>query len=155
MQELFEYEMDDINIPGMIHGFIYDEFHPDLVYDNTRTAVEDCVKVILCKEPIEWMNQFSKESLRLNEHRVSSVEELKYIINQFKAAYDNLALYEISGVDCVIDNSECGVTGKYSLVAILSNESIPLSGNWKVLLRQDSEFSYWDITEIDLEGIKF
>src|SRR5690349_7475369 len=29
IEELFNHEIDDINIPGMMTCFIYDEFHPD------------------------------------------------------------------------------------------------------------------------------
>lgn len=29
-EELFELEIDDIDIPGMMNGFIYDEFYPDV-----------------------------------------------------------------------------------------------------------------------------
>jgi hypothetical protein len=37
--------MDDIFIPGGMTRFTYDEFHPDPIYDNTRTALEDCIKM--------------------------------------------------------------------------------------------------------------
>ena len=64
-EELFEHEMSDVNVPGMMHGFIYDEFYPDRLYDNTRCAVDDCIAYFLKKAPVEYMPCFRKQNLRL------------------------------------------------------------------------------------------
>src|SRR6185437_8242613 len=48
-EELFDYDMNDIFIPGGMTCFTYDEFYPDHIYDNTRTALEDCIQCILKK----------------------------------------------------------------------------------------------------------
>src|SRR5690606_3904653 len=39
-EELFEEEIDDMDMPDMICHFIYDEFYPDPIYDNTRIATD-------------------------------------------------------------------------------------------------------------------
>ncbi len=94
-EELFNHETDDINLPGWSTNFIYDEFYPDPVYENTRAAVEDCVKQILCKEPIEWTHVFWRENLRLNDRYALNVDQLKEVINRFKDAYDDLEIIEL------------------------------------------------------------
>ncbi len=38
--ELFQEEMDDIFMPGMVHHFIYEEYHPNHTLDITRRAME-------------------------------------------------------------------------------------------------------------------
>jgi hypothetical protein len=48
-EELFDYEMNDIFIPGGMTFFTYDEFYPDNIYDNTKIALEDCIQCILKK----------------------------------------------------------------------------------------------------------
>ncbi len=54
-EELFDYEMDDIFIPGGMTCFTYDEFYPDHIYDNTRYATDDCIKQIFEKDPVTFM----------------------------------------------------------------------------------------------------
>jgi hypothetical protein len=154
-EELFEHETDDMDLPGWTTHFIYDEFHPDPVYDNTRTATHDCINYILEKEPLEWMHNFRNEGLRLNEHYPLSIEELKTIVNRFKTAYDNLEINEIAPNNCVVNDKLSSVTGTYSMTATAGTGSFVLSGNWKVVLELNEEFGYWYITEITIEGIRF
>jgi hypothetical protein len=154
-EELFEQEMDDMSIPGMTHGFIYDEFHPDPVYDNTKAATEDCINYILEKRPIEWTPHFNKENLRLNQHHPLTIDQFKNIVNQFKFAYDELEINEITGPYCVVNMKDSLVSGTYKITATVAKETVTLSGQWKVLFERDEELSYWYITEVNIEGIAF
>jgi hypothetical protein len=155
LEELFAYEMDDMNIPGMMHGFIYDEFHPDPVYDNTRAATEDCISYILQQEPLQWTHHFSDDGLRLNGHYPLSIDELKNIVNRFKEAYDSLEINEIEAGKCIIDDNLSTVTGKYAVTATIDSDIHLLSGNWKVIFLFDDELGYWYITTIEIKGINF
>lgn len=58
-EELFECEMDDISIEGMVHHFLYEEFHPNHDYD-LRLAAEQFVRNLLEKK---WDPQFNAYSL--------------------------------------------------------------------------------------------
>ena len=155
LEELFAYEMDDMNIPGMMHGFIYDEFHPDPVYDNTRAATDDCINYILQQEPLEWTHHFSDDGLRLNGHYPLSIDELKNIVNRFKEAYNSLEINEIAAGNCIIDDKLSTVTGKYAVTATIDTDKHLLSGNWKVIFLLDEESGYWYITTIEINGINF
>ncbi|MBC7948383.1 MAG: hypothetical protein H7Y42_10920 [Chitinophagaceae bacterium] len=154
-EELFEYEMTDMSIPGMIQGFIYDEFHPDPVYDNTRIAADDCMRIILEKEPLEWMHHYREHNLRLNEHVFSTAQDLKNVINQFKIIYDDLVITDLEVKECKVEEKICSVTGRYSVVGVMSRLENTFEGEWKVILDQGSDPSYWYIREIDIEGIRF
>lgn len=155
LEELFDYEMDDMNIPGMMNGFIYDEFHPDPVYDNTRAAVNDCIAGILRHDPLEWTYQFSEEKLRLNEHSPISVNELKTRVNTFKKAYDNLEIDAIEVDKCIVDADVSIVTGRYNLKVTIDASTELLSGNWTVIFQLWEESNDWSITEIEINGINF
>ena len=154
-QELFQHEMNHMNITGIQTGFIYDEFHPDPVYDNTRAATEDCINYILEKRPIEWTHHFNKENLRLNQHYPLAIDQFKNIVNQFKLAYDDLEVNEIAGPHCVVNEKDCLVTGTYLVTATVAKETVILSGGWKVIFELDEELGYWYITEVVIEGIAF
>ncbi len=154
-EELFEYKMDDMNIPGMMTGFIYDEFHPDPVYDNTRTAIEDCIHYILEKQPMEWLYNFFDEGLRLNEHVSLTAEEFRTRVNRFKDAYSTLTVNSVDLVECVVNESESKVSGRYSVLAEQEAETKLFSGSWRVFFEVNPEHGNWDIIAVDIEGISF
>ena len=153
-EELFEHEMDDMDLPGWMTNFIYDEFHPDPVYDNTRAA-EESIRFILKKEPLEFMYHFRSKNLQLNEHASLTEEECKKIVNRFKLAYDDLEINEISVLECIVNETESLVTGTYNVSAASGSEAYQLSGNWKVVFEKDEEAGYWYINAVDIGDIKF
>lgn len=57
-EELFEQDVNDMHVPGMMTCFTYDEFYPDPYFDNTQAATEDCIKCILQKMPMGWAPHF-------------------------------------------------------------------------------------------------
>ena len=154
-EELFQHEMSDMSFPGMMHGFIYDEFHPDPVYDNARTAKEDCINYILEKELMQWTHNFKGENLRLNLHYPLTIEQFKNLVNQFKEAYDNLEIIEIAETICMVNDKESWVTGTFQVNATLAGTLVPLSGKWKVFFELDEELGYWYINQVNVEGITF
>ena len=96
IEELFEHEMDDIDLPGTVSCFTYDEFHPDHEYENKRTSVEDVIQHIFENEPYQWMHHFRRENLRLNEHFPLKEDEFKTLVNRFKEAYVAMKLESIN-----------------------------------------------------------
>lgn len=154
-EELFKHEMDDMNLPGMMTGFIYDEFYPDHEYENKRTAVDDCIQPILEKEPFEWMHHFRHENLRLNENYPLLQEEFKNLVNLFKASFEDIILEEIDDPVCTISEKLCDVKGDYSLKAALPTEKIILKGKWSVEFELDEDLGYWYIINVQIEGINF
>lgn len=155
VEELFEYEMDDMDIPGMTHCFTYDEFHPDHEYENINAATADCVTPMLEKRPFEWMHHFKGRNLRLNDHFPLTEEEFKNMVNRFKSVYDDIELKAINNTGCVLDDKKCRVTGNYSIAGKLSFEEILLQGNWLVEFEADEDFYYWYIVNVQVEGIRF
>lgn len=153
LEELFDCEMDDVNIPGMMHCFIYDEFHPDPVYDNTSTAVESCIQHILDKRPMEWTYCFRKDNLKLNEHFPLNIHELMARVNRFKEAYEDLEMKEIEVGKCVVNIRDSHVDGTYKLTATTGAEVLQLAGNWKVFFELDEKMGYWNIIEVQIENI--
>lgn len=73
IEELFDENVNDTHLPGMMTCFTYDEFYPDPYFDNTQAANEDCIKDILQKKPIDFMPHFKNENLRLNEYKQLTV----------------------------------------------------------------------------------
>lgn len=155
MEELFDVEMEDISIPGLLHGFIYDEFHPDPYYENMKIAMQYCIQPILQKEPVEWLNHFHRDNVRLNQYEGLTGEELKNVVNHFKEPYDDIEFSDLIDRDCYIDDETCVVRGEYSVFGIVGRDKHPLRGDWKVMLKLDAESGEWYIAEVEIDGIKF
>jgi hypothetical protein len=152
-EELFKYETDDINIPGMMNSFIYDEFYPDHEYDNTRCAIDDCIKSILCKAPLEFTPWFAKDNIRLNGCINLNEEKLKEAVNIFKEKFGEIELKEISNVLCNIQQENCIITGSHETVLVFDNVPVIVKGYWLVEFIWD--YGFWYIVNVQIEGIEF
>lgn len=155
IEELFQHEITDMHIPGMMHGFIYDEFYPDYEFENTRLSVEHAIRAILRNEPLEWLFGFFNSNLRLNEHYPLTEDDLLEKINRFKSCYDEIDEAEISNVECVMESTKCRVSGVYAVTATLGNEKVVLAGNWQTYLEMQEEIGYWYIHGVEIQGIRF
>lgn len=154
-EELFDHEMNDINVPGMITNFIYDEFHPDPVYDNGRMAKEDCVKQILNKYPLDWTAFYYEENLRLNNHYPLTIEQFKQLVERYKSCYLQLEVTAIDCTSCTVQGANSEATGTYSINASTNVETITISGNWNVMMKSDDHPGYWYISGVNIGGINF
>jgi hypothetical protein len=152
IEELFKHETDDINVPGMTTCFIYDEFYPDHVYDNTRAAVDDCIRAIFCKEPFEWMHHFA-EQIRLNNHLSLSRDDFKNIINRFKDVHDEIELDTLDVESAKIEDKLCPVKGNYAAHARIDTTTIEYKGNWLVEFVSKDDWGYWYITNVQMGGL--
>ena len=152
-EELFKHETDDINIPGMMNGFIYDEFYPDYEYDNTRYAIEDCINPILRKNPLEFTPWFVRENIQLNTCTDLNEEKLKEVVNAFKQKFDAIELKEISNVICDLQKEFCTINGLHDTVLVFDNVPVTIKGNWLVEFIWDDGF--WCINNVQIEGIEF
>lgn len=154
-EELFNFEMNDMNIPGMVHGYIYDEFHPDPIYETTRIAVEECMEDIFRKKPMDWMPHYKSQDLQLNDLHPLNEEQFKTWINAFKNAYEDFIETEISDVECAVNQRISTVKGRYQTKAVIPGEIVSLSGTWTVQLELDEELGYWYVFNVQIEGVKF
>ena len=154
VEELFQHEIDKIALPGWYTTFIYDEFHPDPVYENSTAAIEEC-RQILGEEQMRWLHNFRKENLRLNDHYPLTEVGLKDVVNRFKEAYDELEIIEIKDNFCSVTENESRVKGVYEVKAVIGKESILLRGDWAVRFEWNPQVGYWYISEVLIEGISF
>ena len=154
VEELFEHETDDINIPGMISGFIYDEFYPDYEYDNTRYAIDDCISLILKKQPVEIL-PFHGKKLTLNQHKDLTEESYKAIINRFKDSFDDIVLHNAKAESCTIEETTCTVKGHYAATGLIGADKLDWNGEWSVIFHFDDNIGYWEIVTVLIQNINF
>lgn len=70
-EELFSHEIDNMNVPGMVTNFIYEEFHPNHEYD-LKQATEDFLKMFFNTKSDFYDEYHSKDAtnhIALNNFR--------------------------------------------------------------------------------------
>ena len=152
-EELFNHEMDAINMPGWTTNFIYDEFHPDYIYDNAKLITEDILPEIFSPHKIEYTIHYNKTGVRFNERIDLTDEDLKILLNDFKATFDKLKLTKTKNVTSEIVENNCTVSGWYSASGKAGETKIFWKGNFDAQLIFNEEYGYWYIIGLDIEGL--
>jgi len=150
-EELFKYEMNHISIPGMMTNFIYDEFYPDPIYDNSRLVDQNLLHDIFRKENLFYEIHYSKDGFVFNELQYDDFKIYSEKINRVKSLFDQIELEECNIVDSTVNEKESRVIGKYKAIAKSGNSETIFAGEFKVKL-VISELGYWDMKEIQISG---
>ena len=151
VEELFEYETDDMNLPGWTTNFIYDEFHPDPVYDNSRMVEQDLIKDIFRKGDFFYEINFDDAGFVFNNKLYENRAPFFELLKKFKSLFDEIKMAECNITNCEVDGSNCIVKGNYKASAKTGNEEMNFGGDFKVgLILNDMD--YWYFKNIQIDG---
>lgn len=150
IEELFEHEMDDMNLSGWVTNFIYDEFHPDPVYDNTRLVEENLLRDIFRTGDMFFEMDYDDEFEFNNEH-FPDFASYAQRIRLFKSLYEEIELTESNVDTCTVDGDRCTVSGTYHALARNGRHEDTYKGHFRVELSYRNT-DYWYITSIKMEG---
>lgn len=153
-RELFAHRMLHINMPGMITCFIYDEFHPDHPYENSRTAVNECMKDIFSTHDLQWTFQY-EQRLELNGREGLTLDEFRKTVNGFKKRFGSIEPLSIEVEDCQIQGDTCVISGRFEICFTTLQEHVLKTGIWSVRFRYWKEMDIWMISGVQVEGIEF
>ena len=154
IEELFNEEMGNISMSGMSTCFIYDEFHPDPVYDNSNIATTQ-IQEILGRGEMEWMHEYDREKLRLNSYENLSREAFKNRILGFHLLHKSTKVENINVQDCTVNENTCTVNGNVRFSSGIDNFTTSFLLDWKVDLKHLEDFNYWLIHSVDIDGLSF
>ncbi|TAD86687.1 MAG: hypothetical protein EAY75_07485 [Bacteroidetes bacterium] len=154
IEELFEHDMDDMDVPGMTSHFTYDEFYPDYKYDNTRYAIDECLALIFNKDaPDMWL--WLKNEVCLNNSNMMPRDEFIALVERFKSVHDSLTLVSAEATDCQILETNCVVKGTYAATGSAGLQQLNYEGQWTVTFYFDDNAGYYGIQQIQIEGVNF
>ncbi len=148
-EELFNEKMEDIKIEGMVHHYIYEEFHPNHEYD-IKTQCE------------EFIDELLNKNFKLNPTYISITDEINTKIGvikkeeavkkmeAFRDAFSsfNLDHFNITSLKITEDTADVYFDINYSGCLEDSNEKIVFSGIGSFKLKY--EYSYWWISKINI-----
>lgn len=154
-EELFNQEIEDINIPGMMTTFIYEEFYPNHEYDIKENS-EDVLNYILKPEkefweyiPIERYDFISEKGNIIKE------EKLKKIIFNFKDSFTSFAIdkLEFTSVSFDIKKQEGSIEFNISYTATPESGSENMKFEGKGRFHLKYEYEYWSVSGINIPGL--
>ena len=152
IEELFEKEVDDLDFPGMIISFIYDEFYPDFVYENSRKITDDLFPELFGITPLFHEYIFVKNDIMFNGTLFPDYQQFKDHIDRFKSLFTVMELEHCEVDSCVINETISTVTGNYKAWAMAGTEKMSFEGKFNVELAV-SDIGYWDIKVVEIEGL--
>ena len=155
--ELFEYEMEDIKVAGMINCFTYEEFHPDHEME-IRNRTSSFLTGWFKKAPHE-IGQWLSDQFVYPDGRTMSRDGVKQKFNQAFAAYSSFenTEYLIDNVSYELKDEPLGLLatgyseGKVKYTAVYENgESRSIEGPFKIYF--GCEYGWWNIFFFYLPG---
>lgn len=149
-EELFEHETDDISLPGWSTHFIYDEFHPDAKYENSRMVKDDLLGDIFSKRDLVNRHHYT-DGFSFNGQHFADFDKFSEKINRFKSLFEEIELENCSIDQCEVREKECQVSGAYKAIAKSGANELVYTGLLKVELVIDDS-RYWDFKTIDIVG---
>ena len=155
--ELFEHETDDIQIPGMITHFMYEEFHPNHKMDIEARSIDFITG---------WLNQkIDEDNWELADTFLLAGEMTlpkKELITKIKRVFDAYtgfynAEYTIGEINFELPENKIGMgysKGTLSYDAILeSGEKIHIEGPF--ILYMKMEYQWWNIFYFMIPGFNW
>lgn len=134
-EEFFDYEIDDMNIPGMNTHFIYEEFHPNHRYDlknNTR----EFLRMFLNKESDFYDSYHSKDAKNHLE------------INAFRSVFQKFKLTSLKILTIDFNDKKAKTTFNISFSAQYEKEKMLFSGEGSMTFKY--KYNYWKTDTVRL-----
>jgi hypothetical protein len=150
-EELLQVEMNDIRIPGMVHGFIYEEFHPNHPYDikNRCTEILEYIfsDIIKPEELIPWG---IPDHLVFNNQSCSK-QEFGARINSFRSLYSKIELHNIDYNSVVLNDNEEEALVVATVVAFgVNRNNVTVNFNEAIKFSLVYKYDWWEVCELEI-----
>jgi hypothetical protein len=159
-EELFQHEMDDIRIPGMMSCFTYEEFHPNAKLDIEQ-AIDYFFRMTMSKMENIGGDGYDLLYVDTENHQDSTGNKIdKQIvvdsINNFLDSFDKFEVvtYNEKTFEINQEETDANVTFSIHYKGLYENnsETFDFKGDGSFKLRP-GEYGGWEIYHIDLPGL--
>lgn len=152
VEELFEEEIDDIRIPGMMTNFIYEEFHPNDEYDAKIWAQDflfslfghhrEGIEIALCRDEL-----YTAGGLPISH------AEMMGKVDAFFNRHPSIIDTKIDPISCTLDGeyADVDVATTWTSVRTESEEQYQYIGRSAFRLKRSS-YGGWDIVKAKVVG---
>ena len=153
-EELFQVETNDIRIERMMHCFIYEEYHPNHVYD-VKNRCNELLEYITNKERETNAEPWGLAAKVVSCGKKMPKEEVIQKLDNFRNAFSSFTVNEFEFgliyMNDRNDDAELLVDIDYAGVIDGSNDIIEFKGECRfILLRSDD---WWEIVRFEIPGV--
>ena len=153
-EELFQQEINDIGIDGMLTHFTYEEFHPNHAYDIEQHCKQVLDAILNKKKKLDFTYLPVSDEIDSSSGTIKK-EEAKNRIEIFRQTFSKLELqyFLITSILINEDKSEAetGFDINYSGTIKGGSEEVIFSGSGSFKLKK--EYDYWCIHKINIPGV--
>jgi hypothetical protein len=155
-EEFFQQEIDDVVVPGMTAVFIYDEFHPDPLFESKNLA-ERFFKDLFATLPLgDYFFCFHEEGVEINGIFYQDPEKAKKNFNEFKLNFSEIGMKYLDIQKLMQLPASCvSIKGIYSAYAILEDGSETVFEGEFDLIAAPVYCRTWHLQKVKLDGIRF
>ena len=150
-EELFDYEMDDISIEGMVHHFIYEEFHPNHDYDLREYTTEFFENLLTRAWNPEFNSYTLAETVTYKGKSYSQAVISSVILAFQQDRTFELEKIEIKTVDFNVDKGEAKVLSWVEYQVLTGCENQFYKGDSE--LRFVFDLGHWRLGGFQLPGL--
>ncbi len=151
VEELFDEEMDDMDMPGWTTNFIYDEFYPDKEFNNTESIRDQLFNGLFSKDPIFFKYAFSSSGILFNGKLYDHFDTFNEPVESFKSCFDEISLDECNFSSYFQEESADIARGTYKARASSPGTEMIFSDEFSVRMVFENE--YWVFKEIEIRGL--
>lgn len=155
MEELVNMEVAQRPMPGYMHCFVYDEFHPDREFEACSAAQYGCILPLLAGYPMPPSFCFHGSGIHLNHYQFLNHAQFLEHVDSFRMRFEEIIPRKFTITKCRMGMKQCLVKGTYSVVLQQGGESSSQEGEWEVTLTEDTECDLWLIAGLEIEGLEF
>ncbi len=138
--ELFEYEIDDVKVKGMMTCFIYEEFHPNHDYDIRR----------ICSD---FINNFIKRETQFFEYNLTQEACNDTALINFINSFSTFELIKEEIEEVIIDRDNALVVFKIAFIGTIEGSVEKQNYLGPIILKLIPEYGYWSISNVDISQL--
>ncbi|MBI4811315.1 MAG: hypothetical protein HY800_07750 [Ignavibacteriales bacterium] len=151
-EEFMDVETDYVRIEGMMHHFIYEEFHPNDEYDVKNDA-EDFLSSLFWLEADLVSHHVAKEGVLDANGKPISNQKMKKAITDFRLSFKSFKRPMLEIISCKLAGEQAEVSIQTEWTGIMDDKSPPIHksgiGNLKLVR---SPYGGWDVYQAIVPG---
>lgn len=150
--ELLDEEIDEVRLEGMLHCFIYEEFHPNDEYDAKHCAEHFLGDLFERHEEYVALN-FAKDEVHDPLGRRIPRERMKNLVRLFYSRYSAFIGHSFECIGCLLAGEYATVKlqGAWSGLKVGSMEQVSHKGIAELMLKK-SPYGGYDVIQINVPG---
>ncbi|MGB2867739.1 MAG: hypothetical protein WBD36_04765 [Bacteroidota bacterium] len=123
--ELLEEEIDDVHVDGMMCHFIYEDFHPNDVYD-AKFWVTIFLEELFARRFKNVVDCFAKDEMYDGWGKQMSYDQAMALVKSFYSKYALFTEHQVECTDCTLDGDYATVRVKIQWSALLAGTMDPV-----------------------------